>query len=188
MKKSYYIETTRDDHRIAWLTALAITIHIAESALPSPLPGVKPGLANIITIVVLVLFGWRMAIWVNLLRVLAGSLLMGTFLSPTFMLSLSGALASSLVLILLSQLPGRGCSAIGYSVAAAMAHTMAQFAVAYWLFIQHQGLFYLLPVFMTTAFLFGIVSGVISLAILSNHNFRLLSGTIQDSDTPNHLH
>jgi len=187
LKNSYFIETTRDDHRIAWLAALAITIHIAESALPSPLPGVKPGLANVITIVTLILFGWRMAIWVNLLRVLAGSLLMGTFLSPTFMLSLSGALASSIVLILLSQLPGRGCSAIGYSIAAAMTHTMAQFWLAYWLFIQHKGLFYLLPFFMTAAFLFGIISGVITLAILSNHNFRLLSGTIQDRDTPNHL-
>jgi heptaprenyl diphosphate synthase len=187
LKQSYYIKTTRDDHRIAWLTALAITIHIAESALPSPLPGVKPGLANVITIVTLILFGWRMAVWVNLLRVLAGSLLIGTFLSPTFMLSLSGALASSIILILLSKLPGRGCSAIGYSVAAAMAHTIAQFWVAYWLFIQHQGLFYLLPFFMTAAFLFGIVSGVITLAILSNNNFRLLSGTIQNCNMSNHL-
>ena len=44
------VPTTRQDHRIAWLTALAITIHIAESALPSPLPGIKPGLANVVTI------------------------------------------------------------------------------------------------------------------------------------------
>ncbi len=166
MEKNDFIQTTRDDHRIAWLTALAITIHIAESALPSPLPGVKPGLANVITIVVLILFGWRMAAWVNLLRVLAGSLLIGTFLSPTFILSLSGALASTIILILLSQLPGRGCGPIGYSVASAMTHLMTQFWVAYYLFIQHEGLFYLLPILMTAALVFGIVSGLIALAIL----------------------
>jgi heptaprenyl diphosphate synthase len=34
-----HIQTTTEDHRIAWLTALAITIHILESAFPSPLPG-----------------------------------------------------------------------------------------------------------------------------------------------------
>ncbi|MDM8558922.1 Gx transporter family protein [Candidatus Parabeggiatoa sp. HSG14] len=160
------IQTTRDDHRIVWLTALAITIHIAESALPSPLPGIKPGLANVITIAALILFNWRLAAWITLLRVLAGSLLIGTFLSPTFILSLSGALASIAILALLSQLPGQGCGAMGYSVAAAMMHTMAQFWVAYWLFIQHEGLFYLLPPLMTAALLFGIVNGVIVFAML----------------------
>jgi len=155
------IQTTRDDHRIAWFTALAITIHIIESSLPSPLPGIKPGLANVITIAVLILFGWRMAVWVNLLRVLTASLLIGTFLSPTFILSLSGALASTVVLIILSQLPGKGCGPIGYSVAAAMTHIITQFWVAYWLFVQHDGLFYLLPLLMTAALIFGIVSGVI---------------------------
>ncbi|OQW95482.1 MAG: heptaprenyl diphosphate synthase [Beggiatoa sp. IS2] len=160
------VQTTRDDHRIAWFTALAITIHIAESALPSPLPGIKPGLANVITVAVLMRFGWRLAAWVNLLRVLAGSLLIGTFLSPTFILSLSGAIASTLTLILLSQLPGRGCGPIGYNVASAMIHTLAQFLVAFWLFIQHDGLFRLLPLLMTAALIFGIISGLITLMML----------------------
>ena len=155
------IQTTRDDHRIAWFTALAITIHIIESALPSPLPGIKPGLANVVTIAVLILFGWRMAVWVNLLRVLTASLLIGTFLSPTFILSLSGALASTIILVILSQLPGKGCGPIGYSVAAAISHIIAQFWVAYWLFVQHDGLFYLLPLLVTISLIFGITSGVI---------------------------
>jgi len=159
--------TTRDDHRIAWFTALAITIHIAESALPSPLPGVKPGLANVITIVVLMKFGWKIAAWVNLLRVIAGSLLIGTFLSPTFIMSLSGALASTSCLILLAHLPGRGCSALGYSVAAAMMHMLVQFIVAYQLFIHHDGIFHLLPVLMTAAFIFGMISGMIAAMMLT---------------------
>ena len=164
--ETHQVQTTRDDHRIAWLTALAITIHIIESALPSPLPGIKPGLANVITIVVLVLFGWRLAAWVNLLRVFAASLLIGTFLSPTFILSLSGALASTIMLSALSKLPGRGCSPLGYGIASALSHIMAQFWVAYWLFIQHDGLFYLLPLLITAAFVFGIISGMIAFVIL----------------------
>ena len=105
---SITVPTTRQDHRIAWLTALAITIHIAESALPSPLPGIKPGLANVVTIVALVQYGWGTAAWVALLRVLIGSLLIGTFLSPTFLLSLAGAVASITALRLASWVPGRG--------------------------------------------------------------------------------
>ncbi len=164
------LTTTRDDHLIAWLTALAITIHIAESALPSPLPGIKPGLANVITIAVLLRYGWRMAAWVGLLRVLVGSLLLGTLFSPTFWLSLSGALCTITILGasygLMKFLPGRGLSALGYSVLAAMAHMAGQFYVAYLLFIPHPALFHLLPVLMTAAVIFGVVSGMITNAML----------------------
>jgi heptaprenyl diphosphate synthase len=155
------IQTIRDDHRIAWLTALAITIHIAESALPSPIPGVKPGLANVITIICLIQYGWRTAAWVALLRVLVGSVMIGTFLSPTFALSASGALASVIVLGLASRLPVE-FGAVGYSLLAAMVHMAAQFFTAYTLFIPHKGLFHLLPILMTVAVIFGISSGIIA--------------------------
>lgn len=155
------IQTTREDQRIAWLTALAITIHIAESALPAPIPGVKPGLANIITIICLIQYGWRTAAWVAMLRVLVGSILIGTFLSPTFILSLSGAMASVALLGLASRLP-LGLGPVGYSLLAAMAHMAAQFFTAYALFIPHQGLFHLLPILMTVAVVFGIGSGLIA--------------------------
>jgi len=167
---SLTVPTTREDHRIAWLTALAITIHIAEAALPSPLPGIKPGLANVVTIVALLEYGWTTAAWVALLRVLIGSLLMGTFLSPTFLLSLSGALASIAALRIATWLPGRGFGPVGYSLLAALAHMAAQFFTAYWVFIPHAGLFHLLPVLMTAALLFGIVSGLI--AQLALHGLR----------------
>lgn len=156
------LTATPEDQRIAWLTAVAITIHIAESALPSPLPGVKPGLANIITVIVLIQFSWRAAAWVALLRVLAGSLLIGTFLTPTFVLSFGGSLASIAVLWLATHLPGRGFSAVGYSVAAALAHMGAQFLLAWTLFIPHPGLVHLLPVLLTAALLFGLVNGIIA--------------------------
>lgn len=155
------LTATREDHLVAWLAALAIAIHVAEAALPSPLPGVKPGLANIVTIAVLVCFGWRLAAWVSMLRVLAGSLLIGTFLSPTFLLSFAGAVAAVAVLGLAVRVPGRGFGPVGYSVLAAMAHMAGQFALAYWLFIPHAGLLALLPVLMTASVFFGVVNGII---------------------------
>ena len=160
------IPTTRTDHRIAWLAALAITIHIIESALPSPLPGIKPGLANVVTIVVLCRYGWATAVWVSGLRVLAGSLLLGTFLSPTFVLSLSGAVCAIMVLA-----PATGMARwssrwapgpIGLSVLAAWAHMAGQFWVAYALFVPHEGLFHLLPILLTVSLVFGVASGAVA--------------------------
>ena len=164
------LETTREDMRIAWLTALAVTIHIVESALPSPIPGIKPGLANVITIAVLIRYGWVTAAWVSILRVLVGSLLIGTFLSPGFLLSLGGAICSIMILKPATYIPGKGFGPVGYSILAAVAHMCGQFAIAYTLFIPHQAMMNLLPVLVTAAVLFGIMSGIISSRLLQACN------------------
>lgn len=161
------IQTTNEDHRIAWLTALGISIHILESTIPSPLPGLKPGLANVITIAVLLQFGWNTAAWVSLLRVICGSLLLGTFLSPTFILSMGGAVCSISILWFASRLPGKGFGAIGYSVLAAIAHMTGQFMLARLLFIPHAAIWHLFPVLLTAALLFGIISGIIARTMCS---------------------
>jgi heptaprenyl diphosphate synthase len=155
------LQTTQEDHRIAWLTAAAVLIHLFESAIPTFLPGLKPGLANIVVITVLVMYDWRTAAWVSILRVLVGSLLLGTFLSPTFMMSLSGALASVAMLWLASRVPGQGFSAIGFSLLAAIAHISGQFVCAYFLFIPHAGLWRLFPVLLTMAVVLGMFNGII---------------------------
>jgi uncharacterized membrane protein len=62
------------------------------------MPGIKPGLANIVTLIVLARYGWVAAAWVSGLRIFAGSLLLGYFLSPGFFMSLTGALFSLLTL------------------------------------------------------------------------------------------
>jgi heptaprenyl diphosphate synthase len=157
----------RDDRLIAGFAALAIAIHILEAAFPSPLPGVKPGLANVITLIVLLRYGWYTAAWVTALRVLAGSLLVGTFLSPSFILSASGAVAALATLWLARALAGRRLGALGYSVCAALAHMGAQLLVAWQLFIPHPALLKLAPFLLTAALVFGIVSGVIAAIVLT---------------------
>jgi len=157
----------RDDRLIAGFAALAIAIHILEAAFPSPLPGVKPGLANVITVIVLMRYGWYTAAWVAALRVLAGSLLVGTFLSPTFIMSAGGAAAALAALWLAQALAGRWLGALGYSVCAALAHMGAQLLVAWQLFIPHPALLKLAPFLLTAALVFGMVSGVIAAIVLS---------------------
>ena len=91
---------------------MAIGLHIFEAVIPSPLPGVKPGIANIVTLYVLYEYGFATAAWVSLLRVFASSLLLGQFLSPTFVLSLCGAIFSLGALFFAQHLPKKYFSAI----------------------------------------------------------------------------
>ena len=164
-----------EDARIASLAALAVGIHVAESALPSPLPGIKPGLANVITLLVLFDFGLRTAAWVSLLRVLVASLILGTFLSPTFLLSLSGALASLLALAAGRLLPGIGI--VGLAVLAAMAHMAGQISMAWLVFLPHPALWKLSPVFMAAALVFGLVSGIIAHTVIQQLRTDKRTGT-----------
>lgn len=155
------IFTNQDDHRIAKLAALAIGLHLIEAVVPSPLPGVKPGIANIVTLYVLYRFDFVTAAWVSLLRVFASSLLFGNFLSPTFALSLAGAFLSLCVLYLVSHLPKRYFGPLSLSVLAAFAHMAAQLLlVRYWL-IPHAGIAYLIPIFMSASLLFGCINGLV---------------------------
>ncbi|HNK03298.1 MAG TPA: Gx transporter family protein, partial [Accumulibacter sp.] len=55
------LTTTAEDHRVARLAAAAIGLSLVDAAIPLPLPGVKPGLANIVTLIVLARYGWRTA-------------------------------------------------------------------------------------------------------------------------------
>lgn len=161
------LTATADDHHIARMAALALGLSVLEAAIPAPLPGVKPGLANIVTLIVLARYGWRAAAWVSILRVLAGSLLLGNFLAPGFFLSLSGALCSLLILALSQHLPSRWFGAISHSILAAFAHIAGQLLLVYFWLIPHAGLAYLVPIFATAALLFGTVNGLIAAHFLN---------------------
>lgn len=157
---------TVEDRRIARHAAAAIALTVAEAAIPLPLPGVKPGLANIVTLIVLARWGWREAVWVGLLRVLAGSLLLGQFLAPGFFLSLSGAVASLLTLGFAMHLPKRWFGPVSLSIFAAFAHIGAQLVVARLWLVPHDGVFYLTPVFAAAAVFFGLINGLIAARLL----------------------
>lgn len=163
------LDTTTEDHHIARMAAVALGLTVLESAIPSPLPGVKPGLANIVTLIVLARYGWRTAAWVSLLRVVAGSLLFGNFLAPAFFLSLTGAIISLFVLAFAQRLPGRWFGPVSHSIYAAFAHITGQMLVVYLWLIPHAGIAYLIPIFATAALVFGTVNGLIAARFMDNN-------------------
>ncbi len=150
---------------------MAVGVHVLEGAFPPLLPGVKPGLANVFTVVALCHLGWSAASWVCLLRIFAGSLVLGTFLTPTFILSLSGGLAGILVLrVAWLSVWRRHFGPVGYSLLSSLAHVGAQIVVVYLFFLPHAGLFRLLPILCACALFFGLLNGILSQKLLAGLN------------------
>ena len=161
------LTTTPEDHRIAQLAAAAIGLALIDAAIPLPLPGIKPGLSNIVTLIVLARYGWTTAAWVCVLRVIAGGLLLGQFLSPGFFMSLSGAFCSLLVLGLAIRLPQRWFGPVSWSILAAFAHIGGQLLLARLWLIPHNGIFFMVPLFASAALAFGMINGLIAAHLLT---------------------
>ncbi|MEO5349634.1 MAG: Gx transporter family protein [Magnetococcus sp. YQC-3] len=171
----------RPELLIAYLAAAAVGTHLLEAALPGLGPWFKPGLANSFALVAFFHLGWKAAVGVTLIRLLVGSIALGTFLSPTFFLSFFGACGAMLVLGMVSLLhSGRRplfsiepsaarnnhLGPVGVSVLASLAHISCQ-VVAAWLFIiGHSGIFLALPWFLLGSWLTGIVNGLLAFLIL----------------------
>lgn len=147
---------------LSLLTTLAAALGLLETLLPNPLPlpGVKLGLANIVTLLALYLYGLKEGLAVAFLRVMFVSFLTGTFLSVGFFLSLSGGIVSALVMAFCVRYLG-SLSIIGVSVLGAVAHNMGQLATASFL-IKTGYIFYYLPILLLAAIPTGILTGLIT--------------------------
>lgn len=113
----------------AVLAAVALTIFVAESQIPPvvPMPGVKLGLANIVTLVAMVLLGRRDALAVLAVRLILGAAFTGGF--SAFMFSAVGGLFAYIVMAaLVGVFPEKMLWVV--SVLAALAHNAGQILVA----------------------------------------------------------
>ena len=153
--------------QLSMLTVLAVAFRAAEIVIPTPLPWLRLGLANVAVLVVLVSFGGRAALLVNLARIVLASILMGTFLSPGFWLSLFAGTVACISMIIVWYCFRRWLSNIGVSVVGAYSHTMSQFFVAYLLFVRHAAILRLMPYFLLMSLFTGALTGAAATAMLS---------------------
>ncbi|MBF0558959.1 MAG: Gx transporter family protein [Nitrospirae bacterium] len=149
-----------DRYRIALLASYALALHGLEAFIPTPIPWLRLGLSNIITVITLFFYGMKPALTVTMIRILLGSLFIGTFLGPGFFLSLSGGLAGTVSMGLAAALFPRLFSPLGISLIGAFFHNIAQLFIAYLLFVrQIQAILVVLPFLIVAGTLTGACNG-----------------------------
>ena len=149
---------TRKLTSMALLSAIALTIFIIEAQIPPivPIPGIKLGLANIITVYAVFAVGAGEAAAILFVRIFLGAVFAGNF--STIFYSLGGGALAILTTVGLkfvlkeNQLWVAGC--LG-----AIAHSIGQMIVAVWATGTPSLLLYL-PVMIVCSIITGLFTGL----------------------------
>lgn len=143
---------------LAMFTTIALTIFIIESMLPAlaPIPGIKLGLANIVTLVVLLLFGWKEAFLVLFMRIFLSSLFTGQLVY--LMYSVMGGLFCYMAMVLLNAI-FQGHFIFLTSIFGAIFHNIGQIIAAY-LLLWNGAIFVYIPILMISAIVTGLFTGL----------------------------
>lgn len=151
--------------RCAVLTALALALSVAEGLVPLtvilPLPGLRLGLANLVTVYALCCLSGREALLILAARCLLGALVGGNLTALAFSLT-GGLLALGLMALLLRA--GR-FSLFGVSIAGAAAHNTGQILAAMAVLGTGAPLVYLPPLLFCSLATGAFTGGVAALLV-----------------------
>ncbi len=150
---------------LALLSAVALTIFLVEAQIPPlvPIPGVKLGLANIVTVFVVFVLGAKEGAAVLFVRIFLGAVFSGNF--GTIFYSAAGGALAILTTIGLKLVLGEyqlwiaGC--LG-----AIAHSIGQMIVAVWITGTPSLLIYL-PVLIVCSIITGLFTGLCAQLIVN---------------------
>ncbi|NOZ68873.1 MAG: Gx transporter family protein [Deferribacteres bacterium] len=130
--------------------------------IPMPVPWLRLGLANIITLTTIYLYGLRGGMTVTLTRVFIRSLLTGTFLGPAFIMSLGAGVVSTFVMWAFIALFRGLAGPVTASISGALAHNLMQLFLAYFLFVrQIKAILLVSPVILSFGVITGVFNGIV---------------------------
>lgn len=165
----------------ATLIALTLVFSLVEALyMPSMfIPGVKLGIANIIIVLVLYLFSFWDALIISIIRVFLTSLITGTIFQMGFVMSLTGALLSLIVMWLLKLFLKRS-SVIFVSIIGSFCHVLGQVVVAI-IYLQNVYIVYYFPLIGLFSILSGFVIGLVCYKLIKNKTLINLSDSFKSN-------
>lgn len=159
------MKTTKQLAQCSILIALALVLSYMERFIPLqmliPLPGIKLGLANIVTLTALYLLGIRNAFFILILRCILGAVFGGGITGLAF--SLTGGLFAVTVMALAGRM--RCFSVYGVSILGAAAHSIGQICAAV-ILMQTVYIVGYLPYLLLVGLMTGLATGTIAAGVL----------------------
>ena len=152
--------------QLSMLCAVALTIFMVEAQIPPlvPIPGVKPGLANIVTVFAVFAMGAKEGVAVLFVRIFLGAVFAGNF--STIFYSAGGGACAVAVTILLKKVLTRNQLWVAGCLGA-VAHSVGQIAVAM-VMLGTPSIVLYLPVMAVISLITGLFTGLCA-QFLVNH-------------------
>ena len=159
---------TRKLTLLSLLTAIALTIFMVEAQIPAlvPIPGIKMGLANIVTVFVVFAIGSKEAAAVLAARIFLGAVFAGNF-STIFYSAAGGVCAIGVTILLKKILTQKQLWVAG--ALGAIAHSIGQMAMAITL-TGTPGLIAYLPVMIVVSIITGTFTGLCAQLLVNRGN------------------
>ena len=151
--------------QMAMLTAIALTIFMIEAQIPAlvPIPGVKLGLANIVTVFAVFALGPREAAMILFVRIFLGAVFAGNF--STILYSGAGGLLAILVTIGLRKILTHQQLWVAGAIGAVF-HSIGQMAVAVAI-TGTPGILVYLPMMIACSIITGLFTGLCAQLLLN---------------------
>ena len=153
---------------LSMLTAIALTIFMVEAQIPplTPIPGIKMGLSNIVTVFIVFAIGSKEAAAVLFVRIFLGAVFAGNF--STIFYSAAGGLCAILVTIGLRKILTKKQLWVA-GVCGAIAHSIGQMAMAIAL-LETPGLIAYLPIMIAASIVSGTFTGFCAQFLVNRGN------------------
>jgi heptaprenyl diphosphate synthase len=156
------------------MISISIVLSIIESTISVfffTIPGMKLGLANVATMVVVFSLDRKSGLLVAFLRIFLVGLIYSGLFTPTFWISLSGGALAVFVLV---ALKGTKLSIYTISVISALMHMVGQI-IAAMIVVKTPTLIYLLPYMILLSVPAGLLTGFLAKKIISDFSEKIIS-------------
>lgn len=159
-------------------TTIALTIFMIEAYMPplAPIPGIKLGLSNIITLAVIILWGWKEGSIILFMRITLGSIFAGQMMS--FIYSFAGGTLCLIAMCMVKRFFQKDMIWV-ISIIGAIAHNIGQILMAC-IVINSTAILIYIPILFISAIITGAFTGLsVQYLIKNNNNIKRLFETVQ---------
>lgn len=140
-------------------TTIALIIYVIEASLPAlaPIPGIKLGLANVVTLFVLIRYSAKEAFMMLIVRIIISTIITGQAVS--FIYSLCGGILCLIIMCIINKLLN-GKYIFLTSIMGAVSHNTGQILAAYFI-LQMSGILVYIPYLIISGIITGLFTGLI---------------------------
>ncbi len=155
------------------MISIGILLNLLEIMLPQPLPWVKYGFAQIVSILALYFFNTKTALFIVFIRLAVMGMIRGGWFNPLVLITFISAFCAVLAMSFCKNKSKAGFSIIGVSVTGSFVFNSVQLILSWQLIIHHGEFIHFFPVTAGFSVFTGLLTGYLALYLYESLKNRV---------------